>query len=63
MHAASDHPRFLERLASVGMARTGISLRVVDEDMKPLPVGEVGEIIVRGETVFARVAEASGDRS
>lgn len=52
MHAASDHPRFLERLASVGMARTGISLRVVDEDMKPLPVGEVGEIIVRGETVM-----------
>ena len=36
----------------MGMARTGISLRVVDEDMKPLPVGEVGEIIVRGETVM-----------
>ena len=52
MHAASDHPRFLERLASVGMARTGISLRVVDENFRPLPTGEVGEIVVRGETVM-----------
>ncbi len=52
LHAASDHPRFLERLASVGMARTGIALRVVDEEFRPLPPGEVGEIIVRGETVM-----------
>ena len=52
LHAASDHPRFLERLASVGMARTGIALRVVDEEFIPLPPGEVGEIIVRGETVM-----------
>ena len=52
LHAASGHPRFLERLASVGMARTGIALRVVDEAFKPLPPGEVGEIVVRGETVM-----------
>lgn len=53
MHAASDHPRFLDRLASVGMARTGIALRVVDDDFRILPAGEVGEIIVRGETVMS----------
>ena len=34
------------------MARTGIALRVVDEEFRPLPPGEVGEIIVRGETVM-----------
>lgn len=51
-HADHRHPRFLERLASVGIPRTGISLRIVDHDLRPVRQGEVGEIIVRGETVM-----------
>ncbi len=41
------------RLSSVGIARTGIELATVDTDDKILPVGEVGEVVVRGQTVMA----------
>lgn len=52
MHADSDHPRWLERLASVGIAQSCVELRIVDEDDRPLPVGEVGEVLVRGDSVM-----------
>jgi acyl-CoA synthetase (AMP-forming)/AMP-acid ligase II len=52
-HGESDHPRFLDRLASVGLQRTGVQMRVVDEALRPVPPGEVGEIIVRGDTVMS----------
>lgn len=52
MHADSDHPRYRERLASCGMARTGCDFRVVDEDDRELPVGEVGEVISRSDCVM-----------
>jgi len=40
------------RLASVGCAQTGIDVIVADGDDRPLPAGEVGEILVRGATVM-----------
>lgn len=46
------HPRYLERIASVGVAQTLVQVRVTDEDGHDLPVGEVGEILVRGDTVM-----------
>lgn len=49
----SAHPRYLERLGSVGLAQSAVEIRIVDEDGQPLPVGESGEIIVRGDTVMS----------
>jgi long-chain acyl-CoA synthetase len=53
LHADLAHPRYEQRLASVGHAFTGIELRVADADDQPLPAGEIGEILVRGDTVMA----------
>lgn len=53
MHAAKDHPRWEQRLASAGVADTCVEVRVVDEDGRPVPVGDVGEIIVKGDTVMS----------
>lgn len=52
MHADSRHPRYEERLASTGAARTGCAFRVVDEDGRDMPAGEVGEIITRSACVM-----------
>ena len=52
MHADTHHPRYRERLASCGMARTGCDFRVVDEDDRELPMGEVGEVISRSDCVM-----------
>jgi acyl-CoA synthetase (AMP-forming)/AMP-acid ligase II len=53
MHAHTDHPRYEEHLASAGVADTCVEVRVVDEDGRQVPVGEVGEIIVKGDTVMS----------
>ncbi len=52
-HAERNHPRFLERLASCGFARTGVEVRVVDDDVRDLPCGEVGEIVTRSDCVMS----------
>ena len=39
-------------LGSVGWARTGCEVAVVDAQGRPLPPGEVGEIVCRGETTM-----------
>ena len=51
--ADTVHPRHLERLASVGVAQTPVRVRVTDAEGHDLPIGEVGEIVVRGDTVMA----------
>ena len=51
-HVDTDHPRYRDRLASVGTAQTGVEVRVADEDDAPLPAGEIGEILVRGDVVM-----------
>jgi long-chain acyl-CoA synthetase len=50
---ATGHPRHAQRLASVGVAQTPVEVRVSDEEGKDLPIGEVGEVLVRGDTVMA----------
>ena len=45
MHADDAHPSYEERLASAGVARTGVAVRVVGEDGQELPPGEIGEIV------------------
>jgi acyl-CoA synthetase (AMP-forming)/AMP-acid ligase II len=52
-HADRSHPMWPERMQSVGTARTDVEVRVVDGDDRPLPAGEIGEIVVRGEVVMA----------
>jgi len=53
MHAESDHPRWRQRLASVGIPQSAVEVRVADSDDDALAPGEVGEILVRGETVMS----------
>lgn len=52
-HADRDHPRWRERMESVGFPRTDVEVRVVGEDDEALPAGEPGEIVVRGDVVMA----------
>jgi acyl-CoA synthetase (AMP-forming)/AMP-acid ligase II len=53
LHAERQHPHWEERLASTGIARTGVAVKVVGEDGAELPQGEVGEIITRSDCVMA----------
>ncbi|GAA0404744.1 AMP-binding protein [Streptomyces luteireticuli] len=48
-----DHAGPAARLGSVGRARTGVEVRVADDDGRALPPGETGEVLVRGATVMA----------
>ena len=52
LHANSTHPRWHERLGSCGVARTGVLVRVVDEDDREVPPGEVGEIVTKSDCVM-----------
>ncbi|MEX2616708.1 MAG: AMP-binding protein [Alphaproteobacteria bacterium] len=52
MHADNTHPRWLERLGSVGTAQSIVEVRVADDDDNFLPAGETGEILVRGDAVM-----------
>jgi acyl-CoA synthetase (AMP-forming)/AMP-acid ligase II len=52
-HAEVDHPRWRERMQGVGFPRTDVEVRVVDEDDRPLPAGEPGEVVVRGGVVMS----------
>ena len=52
-HADRDDPRWRERLQSVGLPRTDVEVCVVDDDGRELPVGEIGEVVVRGDVVMA----------
>jgi len=51
--ADTAHPRYLERIASVGVAQTPVQLRVADAQGCELPLGEVGEVLVQGDSVMA----------
>ena len=51
-HAMMDHPRYLDRLGSVGRSMSGLLVRTADEDDVTLPPGEIGEILVKGDIVM-----------
>ena len=59
-HADRDHPRWRERLQSVGFARTDVEVRVVDDDDNELLTGEIGEVVVRGDVVMTGYWEQPG---
>jgi long-chain acyl-CoA synthetase len=53
---AADHARIVaegrDQLASAGFARPGMDVRVLDGDDLEAPVGEIGEVCVRGPAVM-----------
>ncbi|MBX9590681.1 MAG: AMP-binding protein [Hyphomonadaceae bacterium] len=51
-HADSTHPAWEERLASAGLARTGVAVQIVDEAGRELPPGAIGEIVTRSDCVM-----------
>jgi len=46
------HPRYLERLASVGVAQSSVEVIVADDEDRPLGADEIGEVLVRGDVVM-----------
>jgi len=43
----------LERLGSCGIARTGVEVKVVDDEGRELPNGEIGEVVTRSDCVMS----------
>ena len=50
--ACSNHPDLERKPGSIGTPIEGVEMRVVDEHDKPLPQGEVGEIVIRGHNIM-----------
>jgi len=51
--ADAAHPRHAERIASVGVAQTPVRIRVADAQGRDVPLGEVGEVLIAGDSVMA----------
>ncbi|HUC66975.1 MAG TPA: AMP-binding protein [Stellaceae bacterium] len=52
-HMDRSHPRWRERLGSVGLPFAGVELRVVDGEDRDVRAGEPGEVLARGDSVMA----------
>ena len=53
MHADTAHPRYWERLASSGCARTGCEVAIIDDNWVVQPSGTEGEIATKSDIVMA----------
>ena len=51
--ANREHPRWTERVGSVGVAQSLVEVCVTDTEGNPIPHGETGEVTVRGDVVMA----------
>ena len=51
--ADTAHPHHAERIASVGVAQTPVRIRVADAQGRDVPLGEVGEVLIGGDSVMA----------
>jgi acyl-CoA synthetase (AMP-forming)/AMP-acid ligase II len=52
-HVTHGDPVAERRLASAGISRTDVEVRIVDDDDNEAAVGEISEIVVRGSVVMA----------
>jgi len=52
-HVTHGDPLTERRLASAGIPRTDVEVRIVDEDDHDVAAGEIGEIVARGSVVMA----------
>jgi long-chain acyl-CoA synthetase len=50
--ASFNHPDKERKPGSIGTPIEGVEMKVVDEDDNEVPVGEVGEIVIRGHNVM-----------
>lgn len=50
--ADTTHPRYLEHMASVGVAQTPVQVRVANELGQDVALGEVGEVLIKGDSVM-----------
>jgi long-chain acyl-CoA synthetase len=51
--AATAHPQYEARIASAGRPFANVEVMAADADDKPVAIGELGEICVRGDLVMA----------
>jgi len=51
-HQGDGSAGHLARLGSCGLPRTGVEVRIVDAEGRPLPAGEVGEVATRSDCVM-----------
>ncbi len=51
MIADNDHPDWLYRLGTIGVANSTVECLVADDCGAPLPPGETGEVVIRGDSV------------
>jgi len=49
----TGHPEHAQRLASIGVAQTPVQIRVTDSHGHDLAQGEVGEVLIQGDSVMA----------
>ena len=47
------HPEHAQRLASIGVAQTPVQIRITDDQGHDLRLGEVGEVLIKGDSVMA----------
>ena len=52
-HADTRHPRHEARIASVGVAHSGVQIHIGDDAGEPVAGGDAGEIFVKGDTVMS----------
>ena len=52
-HLTNNNPVAESRLASTGIPRTDVEVRIVDDDDRDAATGTIGEIVVRGDVVMA----------
>jgi long-chain acyl-CoA synthetase len=50
--ASFNHPDSERKIGSIGTPIEGVEMKIVDDDGKVVPQGEVGEIVIRGHNVM-----------
>jgi len=51
-HVLEGTPEQMNRLASAGIARTDVEIKIIDSKGRELPIGEMGEIVTRSDLVM-----------